>query len=95
MSKQLAHKLQNRARRQGRVRAVVSGTAKRPRLSVSVSNLHVTAQLIDDGRPHRDHRLRDDDRPEISQRHYDREVGMGRRRDRRAGQGQKGQSRSI
>lgn len=48
MSKQLAHKLGNRARRQGRIRAVVSGSAARPRLSVSVSNLNVTAQLIDD-----------------------------------------------
>jgi len=48
MSKQLAHKLNNRARRQGRIRSIVSGTAKRPRLSVFISNLHVTAQLIDD-----------------------------------------------
>jgi large subunit ribosomal protein L18 len=48
MSKQLIHKLQNRARRHGRVRTIVHGTAKRPRLSVSISNLHVTAQLIDD-----------------------------------------------
>jgi large subunit ribosomal protein L18 len=48
MSKQLAHKLHNRVQRKGRIRAVVSGTAKRPRLSVYISNLHVTAQLIDD-----------------------------------------------
>lgn len=48
MSKQLARKLHNRARRQGRIRSVVSGTAERPRLRVSVSNLHITAQLIDD-----------------------------------------------
>jgi large subunit ribosomal protein L18 len=48
MSKQLAHKLNNRTRRQGRIRSIVSGTAKRPRLSVYISNLHVTAQLIDD-----------------------------------------------
>ena len=44
----LAHKLHNRAQRKGRIRAVVSGTAKRPRLSVSVTNTHVSAQLIDD-----------------------------------------------
>jgi large subunit ribosomal protein L18 len=48
MSKLLTHKLQNRARRKGRIRSVVSGTEKRPRLSIFVSNLHVTAQLIDD-----------------------------------------------
>ena len=48
MSKQLAHKLHNRAQRKGRIRSVVSGTAQRPRLSVYVSNLHITAQLIDD-----------------------------------------------
>lgn len=48
MSKPLAHKLHNRAQRKGRIRSVVSGSAKRPRLHVAVSNLHVTAQLIDD-----------------------------------------------
>lgn len=47
MSK-IAQKLQNRKQRKGRVRAIVSGTATRPRLSVSVTNLHVSAQLIDD-----------------------------------------------
>jgi large subunit ribosomal protein L18 len=44
----LAHKLQNRILRKGRVRARLSGTAARPRLSVFVSNQHVSAQLIDD-----------------------------------------------
>ncbi|MGC1176716.1 MAG: 50S ribosomal protein L18 [Candidatus Saccharimonadales bacterium] len=48
MSKQLAHKLHNRAQRKARIRSVVSGTAARPRLSVYISNLHITAQLIDD-----------------------------------------------
>jgi large subunit ribosomal protein L18 len=48
MSKQLAHKLQNRAQRKGRIRSVVTGTSERPRLTVFVSNLHITAQLIDD-----------------------------------------------
>lgn len=41
-------KLQNLARRKHRIRAVVSGTTERPRLCVTVSNMHVTAQLIDD-----------------------------------------------
>lgn len=44
----IAHKLQNRILRQRRIRAKISGTTERPRLSVRVSNLHVTAQLIDD-----------------------------------------------
>lgn len=48
MSKQLAHKLHNRTQRKGRIRSVINGTVKRPRLSVYISNLHVTAQLIDD-----------------------------------------------
>jgi len=44
----LAHKLQNRLLRKGRVRSRISGTSARPRLSVFVSNKHITAQLIDD-----------------------------------------------
>jgi large subunit ribosomal protein L18 len=48
MSKHLIHKQKNRVQRKGRVRAVISGTAVRPRLNVYISNLHVTAQLIDD-----------------------------------------------
>ncbi len=41
--KLLAHKL-----RQNRIRAKVSGTAERPRLTVTISHLHISAQLIDD-----------------------------------------------
>lgn len=44
----LAHKVQNRAQRKRRIRSVISGTTARPRLSVFVSNLHISAQLIDD-----------------------------------------------
>ena len=44
----LAHKLQNRLLRKGRVRSRIFGTAARPRLNVFVSNKHITAQLIDD-----------------------------------------------
>lgn len=44
----IADKLLNRTLRKGRVRSKVSGTADRPRLSVTISNLHVSAQLIDD-----------------------------------------------
>lgn len=48
MSNNLARKLQSRAQRKGRIRAVVSGTTERPRLSVFISNHHITAQIIDD-----------------------------------------------
>lgn len=44
----LLHKLQNRQLRKNRIRSTVSGTTERPRLSVHLSNQHVTAQIIDD-----------------------------------------------
>ena len=34
--------------RSNRTRAKIHGTADRPRLSVNISNMHVTAQIIDD-----------------------------------------------
>lgn len=40
----------NRQRRHARVRAKVSGTAERPRLSIYKSNTRLTAQIIDDVR---------------------------------------------
>lgn len=44
----LSHKLYNLKRRKHRVRASVSGTSDRPRLSIYVSNRHIVAQIIDD-----------------------------------------------
>ena len=38
----------NNVFRAKRTRAKIHGTAERPRLSVHISNLHITAQLIDD-----------------------------------------------
>lgn len=38
----------NKVFRAKRTRAKIHGTAKRPRLSVHFSNLHITAQIIDD-----------------------------------------------
>lgn len=40
--------MSNLTLRKNRVRATVSGTAERPRLTVTISNIHVSAQLIDD-----------------------------------------------
>ena len=44
----LANKIQKRLQRQKRVRSIINGTAARPRLSVHISNTHISAQLIDD-----------------------------------------------
>ena len=48
----LAKKLLNKSLRKNRVRAKVSGTAERPRLTVTISNKLVSAQLIDDVKGH-------------------------------------------
>ena len=52
MATNLAKKLLNRSLRKARVRSKVRGTAERPRLSVTISNMHVSAQLIDDDKGH-------------------------------------------
>lgn len=44
----LTKKIQNLKQRKGRVRATVIGTAERPRLTVHVSNRHISAQIIND-----------------------------------------------
>ena len=41
-------KSKNLALRKARVRSVVSGTPERPRLTVTISNIHVSAQIVDD-----------------------------------------------
>jgi large subunit ribosomal protein L18 len=41
-------KAQNASRRAARTRATILGTAERPRLSVNISNMHVSAQIIND-----------------------------------------------
>jgi len=38
----------NAARRANRVRTIVRGSSDRPRLSVNISNQHITAQIVDD-----------------------------------------------
>ena len=45
-------KMLNRTLRKNRVRAKVHGTAERPRLTVTISNTHVSVQLIDDLKQH-------------------------------------------
>jgi large subunit ribosomal protein L18 len=44
----LAKKLLNKGLRKSRVRSKVTGTTERPRLTVTISNNHVSAQIIDD-----------------------------------------------
>ena len=45
-------KLLNQSLRKARVRSTVNGTSERPRLTVTISNTHVSAQVIDDVKGH-------------------------------------------
>jgi len=48
----LEKKVLNKTLRAARVRAKVTGTTERPRLTVTISNKHVSAQIIDDVKQH-------------------------------------------
>ena len=48
----LAKKLLNKTLRKSRVRSKITGTSERPRLTVTISNKHVSAQIIDDTKHH-------------------------------------------
>ncbi|HEU5122130.1 MAG TPA: 50S ribosomal protein L18 [Candidatus Saccharimonadales bacterium] len=48
----LAKKLLGKSLRKNRVRSKITGTAERPRLTVTVSNKHISAQIIDDVKQH-------------------------------------------
>lgn len=48
----LAKKNLNKTLRKSRVRSKVTGTAERPRLTITISNKHVSAQIIDDVKQH-------------------------------------------
>ena len=52
MAHTLAKKLLNKSLRKARVRSKVTGTAERPRLTVTISNTHISAQVIDDVKQH-------------------------------------------
>lgn len=47
-----AKKQLNKSLRKSRVRSKITGSAERPRLSVTISNKHVSAQIIDDIKQH-------------------------------------------
>ena len=46
----LRHKVYNQLQRKHRIREQLAGTTERPRLSVFISNRHVSAQIIDDSK---------------------------------------------
>jgi large subunit ribosomal protein L18 len=48
MNKEVTKKLHNLKQRKQRIRSSVAGTPERPRLTITISNIHVSAQIIDD-----------------------------------------------
>ena len=78
-------KPKQRLRRRRRVRAKITGTAERPRISVFRSNRGISAQLIDDvGRPHARRRQLDRGRPARARLRWSRPTTLGKRLAERA-----------
>jgi large subunit ribosomal protein L18 len=50
MTNNLMINKQNKQRRKMKIRSKIVGTSTRPRLTVFISNLHVSAQIIDDSK---------------------------------------------
>lgn len=48
MNKEVKKKIHNLKQRKAKIRSTVSGTSDRPRLTLTISNLHISAQVIDD-----------------------------------------------
>jgi len=48
MNREVKKKIHNLKQRKARIRSSVSGTSDKPRLTLTVSNTHISAQLIDD-----------------------------------------------
>lgn len=48
MNKEVKKKVHNLKQRKARIRSRISGTPEKPRLTLTISNIHISAQLIDD-----------------------------------------------
>lgn len=48
----MLERFEKKERRKNRIRATISGSSSRPRLAVFTSNLHISAQVIDDTTGH-------------------------------------------
>ena len=85
-----------RARRHFRVRKNVSGTAERPRLVVTRSLRHITAQIVDDTKGHTLASASTPGRLDPGHRRRQERSGrQGRRAARRAGQGRRRVSKVV